>query len=97
MALVKSHASAFFQNLLRLIDSIVEKHLSAVVQNLSIENRFVVFPTIGEGGVSRSQIQICNALGNAAQCEGLVVVSTDQCGDTEILCIFIAEAGSDLC
>ena len=84
---------------------VVQHHVSVLIQHLGIKFRFDILAQIGDGSVGAAQLQVGNALGNAAQSQRLNnirqhlrsgVIAFVKRGDPHILGIFIAQPGSNL-
>ena len=72
---------------------ILQKDFSVVIQDLCEENRLRIDPAVGDGGVGSGEFQVGNALGDASQGRGRIVIRFCQRGDPEIPGVFHAQLG----
>ena len=61
-----------------------------------VEDRAIIFPLVGNRGIGAGEFKVRDAVGDAAQSQGLIIVPALEGRDTEVLDILIAQARPDL-
>ena len=64
------------------VSRVIKNDISLMIYNSGVEDRCVVFASVGYCGISGCQIKVCYAICDTTQCESLVVITICKSGNT---------------